>query len=272
MPLQNNVRPDLIADDINIILFEKGICSLELLPLPDAPAGIMGRAENRRVNIPTADLLLHILIIHTPDPVLIPHKRTVDDLIAIVPESTCKTDISRCVHKHLVAARTEDIESTDQPPKHPVLISDTFGSKPSDPVPGLLPSNNRIKIFPSGTEITKGRMRDPLINRPGNCRTDRKIHIRHPHRNHIKTIFRTLRRKTAHISDGIYRHGIMPPTIHNGCKIIFHNNNKTAFPVIYYLFARFPQIPSGTFFRGLKDYNIELMSTRNHSYENTSRQ
>ena len=81
---QDHVGPDLVRNDLYII-FPAQLRELKyLLPAPYSAAGVVGRAEYRRVNAAASDLLLHILKIHAPDTLRILFERRVDDIVTAV--------------------------------------------------------------------------------------------------------------------------------------------------------------------------------------------
>lgn len=57
----------------------------------------------------------------------------------------------------------------------------------------FLPFDNRIIVLFRRPEIAESRMLNPFCNWLRNWRAGRKIHICHPHRNKVKTIFRFFR-------------------------------------------------------------------------------
>ena len=68
---QDQIRPDLVRNYINIILLEKlhGFFQFPAFPYP--AAGVVGRAENRSMDVFRRKLPFHIFIIHPPDSLFI---------------------------------------------------------------------------------------------------------------------------------------------------------------------------------------------------------
>ena len=107
---EDDIRPDLIRNHLNLIFLIDLHGTLDLPALPHPAARIVRGTENRRMNVVLADFFLHILIIHAPHAILIQHKRTVHDLVPVIFQAEGKSDIGRRVHQHLISPRTEHIE------------------------------------------------------------------------------------------------------------------------------------------------------------------
>ena len=179
---------------------------LDLPRLPDTPAGVVRVAENRRMDVMIDDLLFHIFEIHAPDAIFIMNQRTVDNVVAIVFNDMRKTDIGRAVQEHIVAARTEHIQRTDNTSEHTVFVSDVFFGEIGDAFPGAVPAYDRIVILVGWVEITKRRVFCALDDFLLNGRSRRDIHVCNPHRNRIKT--RLWRTGCISCSDGVNRHRV----------------------------------------------------------------
>ena len=79
MPFEDQVAPDLIRND-NTVVFPVDFHRLfNLFPLPDPAGGVVGGAENSKMDMVFLQLPVHILIIHPPDALLILVKLAVDD-------------------------------------------------------------------------------------------------------------------------------------------------------------------------------------------------
>ena len=78
MALEGDVRPDLIGDDDTLVGLKNLHSFFQLPPLPDPAGGIMGRAEDSQMDVVGLQLGVHVLVVHTPDPLLIQLQRTID--------------------------------------------------------------------------------------------------------------------------------------------------------------------------------------------------
>ena len=199
--VENDVRPDFIADDLYIVFFKNSESFFKLFPVPDPSTGIVGGAEDCGMNVVAADLVFHVFVVHAP---VIPFsdllfgcglvvrfpmtvffrtvfrtvfqivfcpvfqtvfcavfqtafctafqtvfcltacrifffgfsgaglidQRAVDDVIAVVFQCICKTDIGRAVNEDTVPAGAEDVQGADNAPQDTVLIPDAvFGER-----------------------------------------------------------------------------------------------------------------------------------------------
>ena len=167
------------------------------------------------------DLCIHILIIHAPDVVFVETERTVNDLVAVACQASGKADIGRAVQQDSIAWLCTDFQGGKNTAEHAVFVADAFPCQKVDAVAFPLPADDRIEIFVSERKVAKCRvlhsLNDGLLNR----RSRRKIHIGHPHWNHVKSFLWCTRCKAAG-SDCINGNRIFFVTVHDRRKIVFH--------------------------------------------------
>ena len=82
--VKKQIAPDLIGDDPDIVLLIDCHRFFKLFLCPDAAAGIVGVAHDGHMDFMINDLLLHVLIIHSPHIVLILIKRGMNDIVSVV--------------------------------------------------------------------------------------------------------------------------------------------------------------------------------------------
>ena len=182
----------------------------------------MGAAENSHMDLFLFQLPVHIFVIHPPYAIVILLQRTVHDLIAIAFQAPGKTDIGRTVYQHPVSRRRKRSQGRNHTSQHAVFITDIILFQILHIIPGLLPFHDRLKIFFTGIKISKQCMISSFNHFLRHCRHRRKIHIRNPHRDYIKALFRLVRRKARILSNSVNRQGIFSLTVDDRCKIIFH--------------------------------------------------
>ena len=161
---------------------------------------------------------LHILKVHPPNAVFIPLQRAEYHIVAIIAETSGKSDICRGVKQYLVPLGAEYIQCTDYAAQHAVLISDAFPVQPLYAMPLLLPADDRIIIFLLRIKITIQRMSRPLRNPLGNRRNRGKIHVRHPHGNPAESLLHLY----ILIRDYLRGNSILSVPVNNIRKIVFH--------------------------------------------------
>ena len=71
MSAEDDVRPYLVGNNVDVVLLVDLHRLFDLPALPNASRRVVGRAEKRGVDVVFDDLALHILEIHTPDAVLV---------------------------------------------------------------------------------------------------------------------------------------------------------------------------------------------------------
>ena len=171
-----------------------------------------------------ADLLLHILVIHAPDPLFIPDQRTVNDVETVVFQCGGESHISGRVNQHIIPRAAENPKCADHAPQHAVLITDMLLLQTRYVVSVLLPPDDAPVILLPGNEVPEHGMGCPLCNRPLHRRNSGKIHVRHPHRNTVKFRIRLSRRNRPRHRQKIHRQCVLPSSVYYGCEIILHHH------------------------------------------------
>ena len=97
MSFQDQVGPDFIGNNIDIISTVDFHCLLYFPALPDTSTWVMWGTENSCMNVVFSDFFLHIFKIHTPDSILIQDEWTVYNMITGVCNASCKSNVSRRV-------------------------------------------------------------------------------------------------------------------------------------------------------------------------------
>ena len=226
MSFQDQIRPDLVGDHIHIIFPEQFHGPLQLPSLPDTAAGIVGRTEDGGVDPAFFQFLLHILIIHPPDPFFIPLQIGKLQMEPVVLQAVGKADVGRRVDQHMIPVGAEDLQGADHPAQNAVLISDMLRRQSGNAVAAGLPVYDPLKILLRRTEISEGRMfgsfNDMLLN-GGHCG---EIHIRHPHGDHGKSFFYLHALDSQHSRFHGPLHlqgdGVFSSPVHKCRKIVFH--------------------------------------------------
>ena len=162
---QDQVGPDLVAYDMDVIFFEEGVGALKLFALPDAAAGVVGRAEDGCVNVPVPQLFFHVVVVHAGDAVFVGDEGRVDDVPAVVAEGVGEADVGWCVDEDVVAGGAHDAQSADQAAEDAVFVADAFFCQAFDAVAAGLPADDGVIVFVCGREIAEGGVVDPLMER-----------------------------------------------------------------------------------------------------------
>ena len=133
------------------------------------------------------NLRFHILIIHPVNALCILLQLTVYHLITIVLQTGCKSNICRAVQKDRISWCRQALQCRKNPSEDTILIADILFFQSIYAISFLMPFDNFIKIAISRCKITICRMFCTFNNRLRNRRHCRKVHIRYPHRDKIKT-------------------------------------------------------------------------------------
>ena len=227
----NDIRPDFIGNDLHIILFIKRYGFLKLGNFPHSPRGIMRRAENRSVDFFLLQLPFHILKVYPPNPLFITVQGTGNDGIAVIYKASCKSDIGRGMQKDLIPFRAENTQRGKKTPENPIFIGNVFRKETLYPVLRFLPVHNPFIIFLTRLKIAEAGMHDSIRHGFLNAGCRRKVHIRNPHRNRIKALFRCFG-CSRQLPDSVNCCRILPLPIYNTCKVEFHRLLLSLFPLI----------------------------------------
>ena len=101
VPVEQDIRPYLVRDHDAVVPAEHLHRLLQLLPCPDASAGIMRAAKNRKVDMVRPKPPVHILIVHAPYAVIVLFQWTQLCDSAGILQHMGKADIGRAVKEHL---------------------------------------------------------------------------------------------------------------------------------------------------------------------------
>ena len=93
VPAQDDVRPDLVGNHKNVVFAIQLHDPLQLPSLPHPAAGIVGRAEDCRVNVLLHNFPLHVLKVHAPDTGLVLHQGGVDNIVTVISQALGKADV-----------------------------------------------------------------------------------------------------------------------------------------------------------------------------------
>ena len=218
----DNVRPNFIGDDIYIVLLAQGHESLDLFPLPHPATGIVGRTKDGSMYLFGDDLFLHVGKVHPPHPLGVLHQRGVDNVVAVGGEAFGETNVGRGVDQHLVSLGTEDPQGADHTAQHAVFIADVLRLQSGNTVSPLLPADDGGVVFLRRAEVAVKGVFHPLDNSLWHSGTGSEVHVGHPHRDEVKTLFRAKGGHAAstHAVDG---HSIPTLSLDEAGKIVFHH-------------------------------------------------
>ena len=227
---EDDVRPDLIGDDVYIILSEQLHGFFQLPFLPDSSAGVVGIAENGGVDVLLLQAALHVRKVHAPDICLVFYQGRVDDLIAVVFQAMGKANVGGAVEEHLVTPGADAVQGAVNAAENPVFIADVLFGKALNAVAGALPADDGIVVFRCWVKIAEGRVLCPGDNRLLNGGAGGEIHVRDPHGNHVEARLGCPRCTGA--ADTVYGNGILPVAVHERGKVVLHWNHLSVSRVV----------------------------------------
>ena len=210
---EDDVRPDFIGDDIHLVLLEQLHGPLQLPRLPDPSAGVVGRTENRGVDVLFRNLPLHIRKVHAPYAVAVPHQRRVNHVVAIVGQALGKADIGGRVNQHTVPFGTKNVQRGEYPAQNSVFIGDIPPGQTGHPVACLVPADDGVIVLLPRLEIAEMRLLHPVDYGLLNLGQNRKVHIGYPHRDNIEPLLRGLGRHIRHTAQRIDGECIFIPAV-----------------------------------------------------------
>ena len=229
---EDDVRPDLVGYDVDIILFVQLHGLFQLPALPDAAAGVVGAAQDGGVDVLFGEVLFHVGVIHPPDAILVLHQRGVDDVIAVVGQAAGEADVGGAVDQHLVAPGADAVQCADDAAQHTVLVTDGLGGQTRDVVASLLPADDGAVVFGRRVKITESRVLDPLDDGLLDGGQADKVHVCHPHGDGIEAGLRCVGRKA--FAQPVHGDGVPAMAVGQGGEIVLHGSSscgcKKGFP------------------------------------------
>ena len=220
---KDDVGPDLVRDDIDVVLFEQLHGLFQLPALPHTAAGIVGAAQNRGMDVFLGQVLFHVGKVHPPHAVLVLHQRGVDDIVAVVFQAAGKADVSGAVHQHLVAPGADAVQGADHAAQHAVLIADVLLFQSGHAVAPGLPLDDGVVVLVAGVKVAECRVLDAGNDLLLDGGHHREVHVRHPHGDGVKALLGGRGGKAG--AQAVHGDGIFAVAFENGRKIVFHDNS-----------------------------------------------
>ena len=205
------------------LLTVKGIAARKLQRIVDtyAAAGVEGGADHSGMDAVFPQLLLHILVVHTPDAIVIPDQRAVHNAEPVGLQRPGKTRVGGRVQQHLIPLAAEHPQRRDKAADHAVFIADLRLGQPVDAVAVPLPVGNRRIIGRRGQKVAESRVLHPFAQRLNDTGRGGKVHVGDPERDRVKTGFGRVRRHAGNQPQTINGDGIFAVAVHNRGEIVF---------------------------------------------------
>ena len=185
-PRQSQVRPDLVRNNEDIVLFVQGHDLLQLLAFPHAPARIVRRAHNCSVDFVRDNAALHVEKVHAPDTAGVQHEWAVDDFEAVVGQGVGEADVGGRVDQDLAAVFTKNAQGADDAAQDAVLVADVFRVQGLNAVGPGLPVCDGVVVFLPGRKISIHWVFGPLDHGSRDGRDGLKVHVGDPHGDALK--------------------------------------------------------------------------------------
>ena len=224
MALQNDVGPNLVADDHDVVLLKQLHGLFQLPALPHTAAGVVGGAEHRGVDVVLHDLLLHVREVHAVDARLVLDQGAVDNVVAVVGQAAGKADVGGGVEQHVVAFGAQHVQGADNAAQHAVFIANALLGQAGDAVALLLPVDDGVVVIVAGGKVAEERMLDALGNGLGDGGHRGEVHVRHPHGDDVKALFGGLGAVPAG-DKPVHGDGVFPVPVDDAGKIVFHSRS-----------------------------------------------
>ncbi len=204
---------------------------------PDTAGGIVGIAENRRVDMVFLDLPVHVFVVHAPCPVFVADKRAMNNVVPVRMQRPREAYISRAVEKDRVAGFRKDPKGGYESAQYPVFIGDDLRGDVVHPFPDLVPPCYSRIIFFRSLEIAESGMGSPLYDSFGHGLRRREVHVRHPQGNRVKALFRGRRGKAREfrVSDAVYGDGVVAVPLQQSLKVVGAGHRASPFLVLVLL-------------------------------------
>ena len=218
---QDDIGPDLVGDDGHAVFAVDVHGLFNFPPLPHAAAGVVGRAENRRMDVVFFAFAVHVGVVHPPDAVLVLHQRAVYDAVAVILQRVSEADVGGAVQQHRVAGGGQAPQRRRHAAQHTVFVTDGVLGQPLDAVAVALPADDGVIVGVRRQEIAVQRVGRARNDSGGDGGYGGKVHVGHPHGDSRKAVFGCGRRK-AGFAQALHSECIFAVAVVNGGKIVGH--------------------------------------------------
>ena len=188
--------------------------ALELPALPHAPAGVVGRAEHRHVDVVLLQLGGHVLIVHAPDALLVLDQRRQHNLVSVLFYAMRKANVGWAVEKNGITRRGKGGERGYNAAQHAVLVANVVSRQAAHAVSARLPVNNGLIVLIARREVAKRRVLDALCHGARDGRSRGEIHVGDPHGDGVEALRRRVRGHAAR-AKRIDRNGVHAVSFHD---------------------------------------------------------
>ncbi len=144
------------------------------------------------------------------------------DAVAVVAQAVGESDVRRAVQQHGVAGRGECGHGGDHAAEHAVFVSDRVTGQSGHVVAVALPADDRVEVLVRRIEVAIQRVLRAFDDRLGNGRHRGEIHVGDPHRNHIESLARRVRRHSWYRAQTVHRQGVLAMSVDDGGEIVNH--------------------------------------------------
>lgn len=165
VPGKCEVSPYLITDHIAVVRLVDFHRLFQFPAFPDPSGRIVGRTENRKMDMVFLKLLIHIFIVHPPDPAAVFFQRAVHGCTSQALDVFSESQIKRTMDENLIARLRKHLDGARHKAMNTILITDMLLFQATHAEMIFLPFDDGSIIFLRWPEIPERRMLYSLCDR-----------------------------------------------------------------------------------------------------------
>ena len=223
--VEQDVGPDFVGDDGHIIGAVDFHRALDLPALPHTAAGVVGGAEDGRMDVVLLQQAVHVVKIHPPHAVFVPVQGAVDDAVAIGFQRAGKADVGGAVDQHGIAGGGQAAQGRHYAAQNTVFVADGLFGQVGHAVAVSLPVGDSLVVGVRRGKVAVQRVLSAFNDGGRDRGHGGKVHVRDPHGDDGKAVLRLARCKAARLAQGIHRQRIHPAAVVHSGKIVFHDRS-----------------------------------------------
>ena len=181
----HEVRVNLVANQRHVVLPAQAHHRRKLIFVPAAAYGVVRGADHHGLRLPGGELLLHLREVHGKAAVRAAHQRTLHHPAVVGLDGLEERAVHRRVDQHAVAFLRQraqrNAHAGDDTRAHQHLTRGNLYPVAARPV-----GAQRLGVLLAGDRVAPGAPGQHALKRLGNRRGGREVHVRHPHREHVR--------------------------------------------------------------------------------------
>ena len=181
----HEVRVNLVANQRHVKARTQTHHRRKLIFVPAAAHGVVRGADHHSLRLPGSELLLHLREVHGKAAVRAAHQRALHHPAVVGLDGLEERAVHRRMDQHAVALLRQraqrDAHAGDDARAHQHRVRGKLHPVAARPV-----GAQRRGVLFAGNRVAPGAPGQNALQRLGNRRGGREVHVRHPHREHVR--------------------------------------------------------------------------------------